>query len=107
MRSRFAATTWLLCASFIGGANLATALLVAPNSNCAVQCGNVQNSVSGDQLTCDDSDYKSSIGGPTFQACIACELNSTYEDAATKQTDLQWLLCRFSAVGEAVVGKSY
>lgn len=70
------------------------AILVAPSSPCAVQCGNVQSSTTGSDLVCGDSSYAASATGQTLENCIACELNSTYQDPNTKQTDLQWLLCK-------------
>jgi len=69
----------------------ATALLVVPGSNCAIQCGNVPQSNSAGDITCGDSSF-SSVAGQTFQNCISCEMNSTYVDYTSKQTDLQWLL---------------
>jgi hypothetical protein len=80
----------LLCALFTTSAH---AILVAPSSQCAVQCGNVLTSTTGSDLTCSDSAYASTVAGQTFESCIACELNSTYVDPTTKQSDLQWLLC--------------
>lgn len=71
------------------------AILVAPSSQCAVQCGNVLSSTSIVDLVCGDSSYTGSAVGQTFQNCIACELNSTYVDPTTKQSDLQWLLCAY------------
>lgn len=67
------------------------ALLVAPSSpQCADLCGNELSSTSGQEITCEDAAYASSTYGATFQACLACELSSTYVDAATNQSDLQW-----------------
>ncbi len=82
----------LLCALLTASTH---AILVAPSSQCAVQCGNVLSSTSGSDLTCSDSGYAGSVTGQTFENCIACELNSTYVDPVTKQTDLQWLLCAY------------
>jgi hypothetical protein len=79
-----------LCALFTASAH---AILVAPSSQCAVQCGNVLSSTTSSDLTCSDSAYASSVTGQTFESCISCELNSTYVDPITKQSDLQWLLC--------------
>ncbi|RDW70099.1 hypothetical protein BP5796_08496 [Coleophoma crateriformis] len=64
-------------------------LLVAPSSQCAVQCGNVLTSTSLSDITCDDADYIYSTGGTTFESCLACELGSTYQDTTTNQTDFQ------------------
>lgn len=90
MRLLVAPTAALLLCAFLAASS--HALLVAPSSQCAVQCGNVLSSTSGSDLTCTDSAYAGSVTGQTFQSCIACELNSTYVDPTTKQSDLQWLL---------------
>src|SRR5271156_5291076 len=74
-------------------ATSAHALLVAPSSQCAVQCGNFLSSTSGSDITCSDSAYANTVAGSTFESCIACELNSTYVDPVTKQSDLASLLC--------------
>lgn len=71
-----------------------TAILVAPGSQCAVQCGNVNDATHSDDLTCDESQYASSVAGGVFQRCTRCELTSNY--TANGQTDLQWLLCECS-----------
>jgi hypothetical protein len=88
VRSAFA----LLSALFTASTN---AIVVAPSSQCAVQCGNVLSSTSGSDLTCSDSVYATTTAGQTFQNCIACELNSTYVDPTTKESDLQALLCAY------------
>lgn len=86
------AAPFLLCALLTASAH---AILVAPSSQCAVQCGNVLTSTSGSDLTCSDSAYASSVAGQNFEACIACELNSTYVDPTTQLSDLQALLCMY------------
>jgi hypothetical protein len=69
----------------------ATAILVAPSSPCAVKCGNVLQSTSIDDIVCNDANFATSTG-QTFQACIDCELTSTFtEPSAT--SDLYALLC--------------
>src|SRR5256885_2114140 len=72
------------------------AILVAPSFACAVQCGNVLTATTGSDMACGDSSYAASLTGQTLQNCITCELNSTYQDPTTQQTDLQWLLCKLS-----------
>jgi hypothetical protein len=65
------------------------ALLVAPNSPCADQCGNVLTDTSGAEISCNDGDYGSSTYGAAFVSCLNCELGSTYIDPESKMTDLQ------------------
>jgi hypothetical protein len=75
---------------------VAQALLVVPSSpQCADLCGNALGSTSGSEMTCDDASYASSLGGATFKACLACELNSTYYDSKTKQSDLDFAIYNF------------
>lgn len=93
MRLLVAPTAALLLYAFLAASSYA--ILVAPSSQCAVQCGNVLSSTSGSDVTCSDSAYAGTVAGQTFQNCIACELNSTYVDPTNKQSDLQWLLCAY------------
>jgi len=66
------------------------ALLVVPTSpQCAELCGNTLDGTSGSEITCNDGDYSSSAYGASFKACIACELQSTYFDPNSRQSDLQ------------------
>lgn len=43
-------------------------------------------------MTCNDAGYATSNYGVTYEACIACELNSTYYNPATQLSDLHWAL---------------
>jgi hypothetical protein len=72
---------------------VAQALLVVPTSpNCADLCGNALDRTSGSEITCTDSGYSSSTYGADFEACIACEISSTYYDPTTQISDLHWAL---------------
>lgn len=77
-------------------APLAPALLVAPNSPCADQCGNVLTYDSGTDMTCSEEAYSTTTAGMVFENCINCQLNSRY--AEQNQTDLQWMLCALSSL---------
>jgi hypothetical protein len=68
---------------------LSNALLVVPTSPCAASCGNELSSTSGAEITCQDQEYPYSTYGAAFEACINCELSSTYYDPQTNQSDLQ------------------
>lgn len=73
--------------------SVAQGLLVVPTSpQCADTCGNQLDSTSGQEMTCTDAGYASSTYGPTFKACIACELNSTYYDSVSGLSDLHWAI---------------
>ncbi|KAI0408033.1 hypothetical protein F4802DRAFT_594480 [Xylaria palmicola] len=68
-------------------------ILVAPNSPCQVNCGNVLDATPVDQIVCDDSDY-STATGKILQSCVACESASTYtyNDGKQSASDLQAML---------------
>ncbi|KAG9246246.1 hypothetical protein BJ878DRAFT_417407 [Calycina marina] len=71
------------------------ALQILSSSPCAVQCGNVLGSTSGNELTCFDDSYSSSAG-VVFESCMNCLLASKWDSPAnasqTQDTDLRWLL---------------
>ncbi|KAH8598095.1 hypothetical protein B0O99DRAFT_506613 [Bisporella sp. PMI_857] len=67
------------------------ALKAITSSPCAVQCGNVLGSTTGDDLVCFDDSYGTSKG-IVFQNCINCMISSNYVDPTGKQSDFQWAL---------------
>jgi hydrogenase maturation factor HypF (carbamoyltransferase family) len=73
------------------------AVLVAQNSPCQTNCGNVLDATTEDQIVCDDSSY-GTTSGKVFQACVACESTSPYVTMERNQTvsDLQAMLCMSS-----------
>jgi len=88
MRPSLAIPSLYILTTIIHSALALQALLSSP---CAVQCGNVLESTSGNDIVCQDSGYTSSAG-TIYQSCLSCQLSSTYVDPSTKQTDLQWAL---------------
>jgi hypothetical protein len=93
MRPSLVSSSLALVTSFV---STSTALESLVNSPCAIQCGNVLGSTSGNDIVCPDSSYTSTLAGQTFSSCITCQLGSKYQDPVTKQTDLQWGLCAFA-----------
>ncbi|KAI1171939.1 hypothetical protein F4777DRAFT_582400 [Nemania sp. FL0916] len=71
----------------------ARAVLVAPNSPCQTNCGNVLTSTTDDQIVCHDADY-GTTAGKVFQSCVACESTSAYvtSDGNRTESDLQAFL---------------
>lgn len=74
----------------------AEAILVAPDSPCSTNCGNVLDSTSAGDLACTPAQYASgsaNAAGTVFQGCVECELDSGY---ATKgnYSDNMAALCR-------------
>jgi hypothetical protein len=94
MRPSFLLSSTLLLTFFT---STSTALEALESSPCAVQCGNVLGSTSGDDIVCPDSSYTAAnLVGSTFSSCITCQLGSNYVDPVSNQTDLQLALCEFS-----------
>jgi hypothetical protein len=90
MRPSIIASAFLFLISFT---STTTALESLQNSPCAIQCGNVLSSTTGDDIVCQNADFTGTSQGVTFTGCVTCQLGSTYVDPVTKQTDLQWGLC--------------
>ncbi len=78
-------------------AHQAQAIIVAQNSPCEKNCGNVLNMDTVDQIVCDDADY-GTTAGKVFQSCVACESTSPYAitNGNQPESDLQAMLCMFS-----------
>ncbi|KAL6854207.1 hypothetical protein J3F83DRAFT_718900 [Trichoderma novae-zelandiae] len=59
----------------------AEAILVAPESPCSTNCGNVLDSTSAGDLVCTPGQYTGGYdngAGTVFQGCVECELDSGY-----------------------------
>lgn len=59
----------------------AEAILVAPDSPCSTNCGNVLDSTAPDDLVCTPGQYTGGYNnnaGTVFQGCVQCELESGY-----------------------------
>lgn len=67
------------------------AVLVAPDSDCAISCGNVLDATTPADVACGDKKFGSGAG-QTFKACVECELKSTYVDP-TGLSDLTAVIC--------------
>ncbi|ROW02826.1 hypothetical protein VSDG_01611 [Cytospora chrysosperma] len=72
-------------------ASSASAILVTQGSSCDTQCGNVLSATTGPDIVCDQNNYGTSAG-TVFKNCMNCELDSTYYDTETNETDQQWML---------------
>lgn len=72
----------------------ATALQVTPNSPCAQFChgaaGSKSNKTHGDEIVCNDDDFKRQVEGQKFQRCLACLQDSTFEQG--DENDQDWFL---------------
>ncbi|KAM0475273.1 hypothetical protein ACHAPX_007027 [Trichoderma viride] len=59
----------------------AEAIIVAPNSPCSVNCGNVLDATTPADVVCKPDEYTGGYdngAGTVFQGCVQCELNSGY-----------------------------
>ncbi|KAK1243682.1 hypothetical protein MKX08_001820 [Trichoderma sp. CBMAI-0020] len=59
----------------------AEAIIVAPNSPCSVNCGNVLDATTPADVVCRPDEYTGGYdngAGTVFQGCVQCELNSGY-----------------------------
>jgi len=66
------------------------ALISSTSSPCAAQCGNNLASTSGSDIACSIADFKSTPAGNVFQNCVSCQIQSTYVNPITRQSDLHW-----------------
>ena len=76
---------------------LSSAVLVAQDSPCSVNCGNVLSATPSDDIVCSKSDYDGTAG-TIFKNCVECEARSTYTTEAEDppaSSDLQAMLCTF------------
>ncbi|KAJ5949132.1 hypothetical protein N7454_000716 [Penicillium verhagenii] len=82
-------------------------LRVTSGSSCTDSCNKwgVSTNTTADEISCVDTAFNSTAKGEDFKDCITCELESTYEDATTGETDVNWALynLRF-AVSTCVFG---
>jgi hypothetical protein len=80
---------------------LALALQVAPNSPCAHFCLDSadldrsdprSSNTNGDDIVCNDDDFKNKPAGQKYQRCLACLQDSTFK--REDENDLDWFLCK-------------
>ncbi|KAL4770434.1 hypothetical protein BDW60DRAFT_218096 [Aspergillus nidulans var. acristatus] len=68
---------------------LASALRTTPGSPCESACSPA-NATLPSEIVCFDSEYNNTEVGRKFEGCIACQLQSTFVDDASKQSDVEW-----------------
>ncbi|KAJ5659353.1 hypothetical protein N7507_005804 [Penicillium longicatenatum] len=82
-------------------------LRVTSGSSCADSCNKwgASTNTTADEISCEDTAFNNTVKGRDFKDCITCELESTYEDDITGETDVNWGLynLRF-AVSSCVFG---
>lgn len=78
-----------------------SAVLVAPDSDCAINCGNVLDATTNPDIACGDTNFGSGAG-QTFKKCVQCELESTFVDP-TGLSDLTAVICTFSLYSHVIL----
>lgn len=70
----------------------ATALQVTPHSPCTDRCGANVGRMTPDEIVCFDQDFGAhgTHNGSVFEDCVSCELESTFNDQITFQSDVYW-----------------
>lgn len=71
-------------------------LSTAPGSPCAGQCHKTSTNTTSAEIVCLDKQYHNTQKGVNFRECVACELNSTYSDPDSGESDVNWGLCTWS-----------
>lgn len=73
-----------------------SALQVTPNSPCSQFCLDRSDPNSyetrGDEIVCDDDDFKRKAAGQKFQRCLACLQDSAFKQG--DESDQDWFLCK-------------
>ena len=91
-----------LTALFISNPLAVQGLRTTSGSPCAEQCSKLGGSSSNttvSEIVCLDSQYNQTKGRD-FEDCIKCELESTYVDRLSGETDVNWGLCMSIAYDE-------
>jgi len=72
-------------------------LRVTSGSSCTDSCNKwgAATNTTADEISCVDIAFNSTTKGKDFKDCITCELESTYENDTTGETDVNWGLCMF------------
>ncbi|KAJ6017819.1 hypothetical protein N7451_001198 [Penicillium sp. IBT 35674x] len=67
-------------------------LRVTSGSSCTDSCNKwgAATNTTADEISCVDTAFNSTTKGKDFKDCITCELESTYEDDTTGETDVNW-----------------
>ncbi|KAL4782463.1 hypothetical protein BJX76DRAFT_290349 [Aspergillus varians] len=68
---------------------LAFSLRTTPGSPCASTCSPTNDTLPS-EIVCLDSDYASTDAGRKFQGCVECQLQSTFVDDVSRQSDIEW-----------------
>ncbi|KAL4804304.1 hypothetical protein BDV18DRAFT_29511 [Aspergillus unguis] len=64
-------------------------LRTTPGSPCESSCS-PRNDTLPSEIVCADAEYANTEAGRTFKECISCQLQSDFEDDATRQSDVEW-----------------
>jgi len=85
----------VLATLFLSNPLAVQGLRTSPGSPCADTCSKLGSSsnTTTSEIACLDSQYNQTKG-QDFEDCITCELESTYVDGLSSETDVDWGLCK-------------
>lgn len=72
---------------------VASGLRTTGGSPCASVCNKVSTNTTAAEIVCLDNQYDDSKG-KSFEDCISCQLQSSYVDRLSGETDVDWGLCK-------------
>ncbi|OJI98168.1 hypothetical protein ASPVEDRAFT_79829 [Aspergillus versicolor CBS 583.65] len=70
-------------------AQLSSGLRTTPGSPCESSCS-PSNDTLGSEIVCLDHEYSTTAKGRKFKDCVGCQLESTFFDDVSKQSDVEW-----------------
>lgn len=82
-------------------AQLSSGLRTTPGSPCESSCS-PSNDTLGSEIVCLDHEYSTTAKGRKFKDCVGCQLESTFFDDVSKQSDVEWGLCTFCLLDKIV-----
>ncbi|KAL4864604.1 hypothetical protein BDV12DRAFT_175919 [Aspergillus spectabilis] len=77
------------CAVLFLFGQVALALRTTPGSPCESTCS-PSNDTLPSEIVCLDTEYNTTDVGRKFEQCVGCQLQSTFSDDNTGQTDVEW-----------------
>lgn len=90
-RAAYLLSLLVLCLS-----RVSDGLRVTSGSPCASVCNQSSTNTTINEIVCLDQQYNTTSVGEAFKNCVECQLNSTYANTASGETDVSWGLCTSS-----------
>ncbi|GIJ82243.1 hypothetical protein Asppvi_000749 [Aspergillus pseudoviridinutans] len=86
-------STSLLAAAFLLLGHLTPVVIglkTTPGSPCANVCNKVSSNTTASEIVCLDQQFSQTTKGSDFQNCVDCQLQSTYSNSSSGETDVGW-----------------